>query len=60
MLLLTKIVKQTKFEGVWAELEARHFFQKQSLTKYLRQTLTSMCNSAIREKFNFDFSGDFC
>ena len=27
-------------------------------TKYLGQTLVSMCNTALREKFSFYFSGD--
>ena len=31
----------------------------QSFTKYLRQTLVLMSNSALWEKFNFYFSGDF-
>ena len=31
----------------------------QSFTKYLRQTLVFMLNSALQEKFSFCFSGDF-
>ena len=31
----------------------------QPRTKYLRQTLVFMGNSALREKFNFDFQGVF-
>ena len=31
----------------------------QPFTKYLRQTLDFMCNSALREKSNFYFSEDF-
>ena len=57
---LQKMTKKIKFERVWGELEAKSCFQRQSLTKYLRQTLVFMWNSAIREKFNFYFSGDFC
>ena len=32
----------------------------QSWTKYVRQTLVSMWNSAIQENFNFFFSAVFC
>ena len=32
----------------------------QPLTKYLRQTLVFMSNSAVREKFNLSFSAVFC
>ena len=35
----TKIVKEVKFEGVWGELEAKIYFQRQPFTKYLRLTL---------------------
>ena len=38
---VTKIVKQIKFEEVWGNSEARNCFQKQSFTKYLRQTIVS-------------------
>ena len=34
-----KIVKQIKFKRAWGKLEARKCFQRQSWTKYLRQTL---------------------
>ena len=29
-LKVTKIVKEIRFEGVWVELEAKNFFQRQS------------------------------
>ena len=32
----------------------------QSFTKHLKQNLVFMWNSALRKKFNFCFSGDFC
>ena len=32
----------------------------QSFTKNLRLTLVFMINGAVREKFNFCFSRDFC
>ena len=37
-----KIVKQIKFEGGWGELEARNSFQRQSFTKYYKQSLVFM------------------
>ena len=52
-LIVTKIVREIKFQEVWGELEAKKCFQKQSFTKYLRLTLVFMWNSALREKFNF-------
>ena len=36
---VTKTVKQIKFEGTWGELEAKYCFQRQSWSKYIRQTL---------------------
>ena len=44
---------------VWGELETKNCFQRQSFTKYLRQTLFFMWNSTIREKFSFYFSRVF-
>ena len=41
-LIVTKIVREIKFEEVWGELEAKKCFQKQSFTKYLRLTLVFM------------------
>ena len=41
-LRVTKIVKEIKFEGVWGELEAKNWCQRQSFTKYLRLTLVFM------------------
>ena len=35
-LVVTKIGNDVNFEGVLAELEAKHCFQRQSFTKYLR------------------------
>ena len=35
-------------------------YAHQSFTKYLRQILVFMQNSALREKFNFYFSGVIC
>ena len=54
-LRVTKIMKEIKFEGDWGELEAKYFFQMQSLPKYMRQTLVLVWNSAIRLKFSFNF-----
>ena len=34
-----KIFKHIRFDVVWGELEVKYFFQRQSFTKYLRQTL---------------------
>ena len=39
---VTKIVKESKFEGVWVELAAKKCFQRQPFTKYFRLTLVSM------------------
>ena len=50
-----KIFKENKFKGVLGQLKARNCLQRQSLTKYLRQTLVFMLNNALREKFNFSF-----
>ena len=46
-LRVTKIVKHINFERVCVKLEARNCFQKQSVTKYLRQTLAFMWKSAL-------------
>ena len=59
-LTVTNINKKQKFEAVSFELKERNCFQRQSLTKYLRQTAVFMWNSALQEKFNFYFSGVFC
>ena len=59
-LRVTKIVKEIKFEGVWAELEATGCFQRQSFTKYLTLTLVFMPNIAQREKLNLSFPIVFC
>ena len=58
-LIVTKIVKKVKFEGVFGELEAKKCFRRQSFTKYLRLTLVFMGNRALRGKFNFCFSKAF-
>ena len=59
-LIVTKIKKEITFEGVWGKLEAKKSLQKQSITKYLRETLVFMRKSALRQKFNFRFSRAFC
>ena len=41
-LRVTNIVKQIKFEGVWAVLDGKNCFQRQLFKKYLRQTLVFM------------------
>ena len=51
----TKIVKQTKFQGLWGELEAQYCFQRHSWLKHIRKTLVLELNSALREKLNFIF-----
>ena len=38
-LRVTKVVTEIKSEGVWAKLEAKYCFLRQSFTKYLRQTV---------------------
>ena len=38
-LRVTKVVTEIKSEGVWAGLEAKYCFLRQSFTKYLRQTV---------------------
>ena len=40
-------------------LHEEDFIKLQSFTKYLRQTLVFIWNSALQEKFNFSFGGDF-
>ena len=40
--IVTKILKEIKFGGVWGELEAKKCFQGQLFSKYLRLTLISM------------------
>ena len=57
-LRVTKI-EEIKFEGVWVELEAKHCFQRQSFTEYLKLTLVFIRNSVLREKFHFCFSRVF-
>ena len=37
-LTVTKFDKKSKFEGVWGELEVENCFQRQTFTKYLKQT----------------------
>ena len=39
--------------------DAQPMKKPQSFTKYLRQTLIFMWNSALRGEFNFCFSGEF-
>ena len=35
-LRITKLDKQIKFKGIWAELEARNYLQRQSFRKCFR------------------------
>ena len=49
-LRITKIVKEIKFEGIWAKLKAKNCFHRQSFTKYLRLTLVFMQNSRLRQE----------
>ena len=49
-LRVIKIVKETKFEGVCSELEAKKCFHRQLFTKYLRLTPVSLWNSAHYDK----------
>ena len=58
-LRITKIVNETKFHGIWGELEAKNCFQRQSFAKYLKQTLSFMWSSKVRESFNLYFSSVF-
>ena len=46
-LKVTEIVNEIKFERVWAELEAKNCFQRQSFIKYLRETLVFMLNGML-------------
>ena len=52
-LILTKIVLQIKFEGEWGKLEAENCFQRESWTKYMKQTLVLIRNNTLRESFDF-------
>ena len=56
---LQKLSNKSSLKEPGGELEAKNCFQKQSWTKYMRQTLAFMCSSALQEKFNFYFSGVF-
>ena len=47
-----KNVKIFKFEQSWGELQANTCIQRVSSTKYFRQTLDFMENSAPREMFS--------
>ena len=60
MKTLWKALEQQKLEGGLDELESNTGLPRQSGTKYLRLTPVFMWKSALREKFNFYFSGDFC
>ena len=59
-LLGQNCVKGLRVPKIWGELEAKQCFQRESCTKYLRQTLGFIWNSILREKFNFYFLSDFC
>ena len=56
---LQQLSKKSNLKGVWGKLEAINCFQRQTLTKYLKQTLVFKWKSAPREKFNFCFTGNF-
>ena len=47
------------WEVLWYSNDAQPMKKPQSFTKYLRQTLIFMWNSALRGEFNFCFSGEF-
>ena len=49
------LLKQINFDGALGELEGNYCFQRQSWPKYMRQTLVSVWNRALREKFTFNF-----
>ena len=55
---VTKIVKKIRFDGAWGELKANYFFQRQSFTKYLRQTSFS-CEIVHYGKIPISVSQDF-
>ena len=42
VITVTKSVTKIKFEGVWGKLQAKNRFQRESFTKYLKQTLVFM------------------
>ena len=50
-----KNLKEGKFGVFQDKLKTNKCFQKESLTKHLRQTLVFLGDSATREKFNFCF-----
>ena len=56
--------RNCKWNQVWrglsGKLEAKHWFQTQSFTKYFRQILVFMWNSEIRENLNFCYWAVFC
>ena len=71
--IIIKIVKSLKgsgllIKGISVAIQNKVKEQKVGLlsmllqlwTKYLRQTLVFMWNSALREKFNFYFGEGFC
>ena len=51
-----KTVKQIKIKRVWGELEAKNCFQRKSFTKYLRQSLFFIINSALQKKITLHFT----
>ena len=59
-LRVTKIVKEIKFEGVWGELKAKKLFPETIIHKIFETNSSFHVNYALREKFNFCFSRDFC
>ena len=55
-LRVTKLSKKSRLNGSGGELEATNCFQRQLITKYLRQTLVFMRNRALRVVLNIHFS----
>ena len=57
--IVTKIVQKAKFEGDCAELGAKGCFRGQSWSGCVWRALVFVWDSAVREGFNFYFSGNF-
>ena len=55
-LRVTKTPKPSiKFEGTWGNVVTKICFQRQSWTKYLRQTLVFIWNTTQQDEFNYYF-----
>ena len=57
---LPKFSKKSTFQKPEASSKQKNISRDNHSQKNLRQTLVFMWNSALREKFNFYFSGVFC